>query len=256
MRILLTGFQPFEGAPTNCTELVIRQIEQWQRSAEETAASPAPLPHAALAHELHTAVLPVADRTAVAALDAAMDRVNPECVIALGEAAGRSGISIERLAINLRDYRIPDNEGVVIANQPVIPNGPAAYFATLPLERIRFALQSRSVPSRLSRDAGTFLCNQVMYALLHRAASTGIAAGFLHLPLVRQQLVEFTHHQRHMPKPGPGVSDAVAADGTAIELNAASGLYPFMDSAPDLNTLTLAVLDAIHACTESRCDPS
>lgn len=248
MRILITGFEPFEGAPTNSTALVVRAIEGMSNDR---------FAHPALAHQIQTVILPVADRTAGPALHDAIERHDPEIIIALGEAAARTSVGIERVAINLRDYRIPDNEGVVISEQPIIPGGQAGYFATLPLKAMADAFGQRSISVRLSRDAGTFLCNQVMYELLHRFAvgmRDGVArdeplAGFIHLPLVVEQLDEIASGQRSMPKPGAGVLDSNASDGSVPELITNHWHETLSRTAVPVRTMALGLLDAVHAAT-------
>jgi len=253
MRVLLTGFEPFEGAPTNSTELVVRHIERLSRDGGS---------HPAFAHEIRTVILPVADRTAGPAMHEALDRHEPKLIVALGEAAARTSVGIERVAINLRDYRIPDNEGVVVSEQPIVPGGPAGYFATLPLPTMLEAFGRRSIPARLSRDAGTFLCNQVMYELLHRLAGAGASepegppAGFIHIPLVAEQIPEVAAGQRRMPKPGAGVFDALASDGSPIEAAATHWHQTLGGTAVDTETMALGVLDAIIVACERECERS
>lgn len=173
--ILLTGFEPFDGSPLNASQECIRALEQ---------AEPA-------AYSLHTAILPVDGRRAPRLLKKLIDDVRPSAAICLGQAAGRAVISIERVAINLLDYRVADNAGRKVVDQPVVKGGPAAYFATFPVRSMLAALHRGSVPAQASQDCGTYLCNQVAYVLLHHLAKRhrNIPAGFIHLPILPEQSV-------------------------------------------------------------------
>lgn len=174
MRLLVTGFEPFGG----------RSINPSQQAALALADRD-------LGVELHTAILPVDWQRAPGALLSAIDEAQPDAVICLGEAAGRARLSIERVAINLLDFRIADNAGQQIVDQPVIDGGPDAYFATLPVRAMFDAAHTAGVPTELSLSAGAFLCNQITYALLHHCAveRRSIRAGFIHLPLLPEQAI-------------------------------------------------------------------
>ena len=121
------------------------------------------------------AILPVEREAGPRALIEALEQHHPDAVVCLGEASGRSGVSIERVAVNLLDFRIADNTGAQVVDQPVIADGPAAYFVTLPVRRMLAAVQAAGVPAELSLSAGAFLCNQVLYHLLHHLALSGRA---------------------------------------------------------------------------------
>jgi pyroglutamyl-peptidase len=145
---------------------------------------------------VHTAILPVVGGTAVATLLELVTRTKPAAVLLLGESAAASAVTVERIAVNLRDYRIADNTGQQVIDEPVVAGGPAAYFATLPVRRIVEAVRSGGIPAELSMSAGTFLCNEVMFALLHRLAGKAghgrhpVLAGFVHLPQLPAQAVD------------------------------------------------------------------
>ncbi|MEM9084068.1 MAG: pyroglutamyl-peptidase I [Planctomycetota bacterium] len=177
-RVLITGFEPFGGARTNCTEMVVRTIEA-ERLTDEITGS----------FDVRTAILPVTDSEGPAMLERAIKEHAPDGVIALGEAETRTNVSVERVALNLKDYRIPDNAGRTCRDEPIAVEGDDAYFAALPVHTVCEAVQSEGVPCRLSRDAGLFLCNQIMYEVLKRVRVEGVLryGGFLHLPLVREQ---------------------------------------------------------------------
>lgn len=140
-------------------------------------------------HRVVVQVLPVAFAHAAVPLRAALQREQPQYVLALGQAGGRSELSLERVAINLIDARIADNAGAQPLDIPVIANGPAAYFATLPIKAMRRALLERGIPTQLSLTAGSFVCNQVFYLLMHELAASGASAraGFIHVPYLPAQ---------------------------------------------------------------------
>jgi pyroglutamyl-peptidase len=175
MRILITGFEPFDNLTSNPSEEVAREL------AKNPPAG----------FELHSVILPVDHRRGPEELLRAFDLHQPEAVICLGEAGGRAGLSIERLAVNLVDDRIADNSGEKWVDQPVVPGGPAAYFASLPIRSMQQAILEAGVPVELSLSAGTFLCNQILYVTLHHIAthyrSKVIPAGFIHLPRLPEQ---------------------------------------------------------------------
>lgn len=120
----------------------------------------------------------------------AFRRDRPDAVVCLGESGQATGITFERVAVNLRDYRLPDNAGRQVVDQPVVAQGPAAYFATLPVRTMFEAVRERGIHAELSMSAGTFLCNEVMYAALHWAATEAPAtlAGFVHVPRLPEQV--------------------------------------------------------------------
>ena len=173
MLLLLTGFEPFGGSNRNPSEQVSRALD---------GQSVAGL-------RVQSAILPVDRQRGPDALLAAIARHRPAAVVCLGEAASRAVVSLERVAINLMDYRIADNAGNLIVDQPIIPGGPAAYFASLPLRAMQAAVLETGVAVELSLSAGTFLCNQVMYHLLHYLAVNApeVPGGFIHLPGLPEQ---------------------------------------------------------------------
>lgn len=166
--MLLTGFEPFAGEPVNASWDAVRAL------------------HGATVggHRVVTRCLPTVFADAPAALEAAMRELDPAAVIAVGQADGRETISLERVAINLIDARIPDNQGAQPIDQPVLPGGPAAYFSTLPLKPMLAALHQADIPAEISHTAGTYVCNQLFYSLCHTLREQPrIPAGFVHVPL-------------------------------------------------------------------------
>ncbi|MCX5531115.1 pyroglutamyl-peptidase I [Streptomyces sp. NBC_00006] len=167
-RVLLTGFEPFGGESAN---------PSWQ-VAEAVAATPPP----GLAV---TAVqLPCVFGESLTALRSAVAEVEPDLVVCLGQAGGRPGVTVERVAINVDDARIPDNAGAQPIDVPVVPGGPAAYFSTLPVKACVAAMREAGVPAALSNTAGTFVCNHIAYGLGHLIATElpHIRGGFVHVP--------------------------------------------------------------------------
>lgn len=173
MKLLLTGFEPFGGSAINPSEQVVLALAHDDIEGVERRA----------------VILPVDRvRTAATAI-AAIQEFQPDAILSLGEASRRMAISIERVAINLMDYRIADNAGHQVMDEPIVPDGPAAYFVTLPVRAMLQAVRAAGVPAELSLSAGAFLCNQVTYAVLHYLGTKGlgIPAGFIHLPSLPEQ---------------------------------------------------------------------
>jgi pyroglutamyl-peptidase len=124
---------------------------------------------------------------ALPVLQQALATHSPDIVLALGQAEGRCDFSVERVAINVMDARIADNAGAQPIDVPVIAGGPAAYFSTLPIKSLVAGLRAAGFPASVSQTAGTFVCNQVFYALQHTLAGLGVHSGFVHLPLLPEQ---------------------------------------------------------------------
>ena len=174
MNVLLTGFEPFGGSQVNPSAQVVRTLARDG------------LPGVAL----HSAILPVDRQGGPATLLNAVRALHPDAIVCLGEATRRMAISIERVAINLLDYRMADNAGHQAIDEPIVPDGPAAYFVTLPVRAMLEAVRAAGIPAELSLSAGAFLCNQVTYELLHYLTThqLDIPAGFVHLPALPEQV--------------------------------------------------------------------
>jgi len=171
LRILVTGFEPFGGQSLNPSWEVARALHGLQlQGAQVTAVQ-----------------LPCVFAQALPALQQALAQHRPDIVLALGQAEGRCDFSVERVAINVQDARIPDNAGAQPIDVPVIAGGPAAYFSTLPIKTLVAGLKAAGFPASVSQTAGTFVCNQVFYALQHTLAGLGVHSGFVHLPLLPEQ---------------------------------------------------------------------
>jgi pyroglutamyl-peptidase len=168
--MLVTGFEPFGGASVNPSAEVAKRLDGRSFGGSQVC----------------SALLPVHHISAAARVQALLDAHEPIAVVHLGLAAERAQIALERIAINVMDYSIPDNEGFQARDEPCVPDGPAAYFSTLPLRAMLDTLGRAGIPAYLSATAGTYLCNFVMYTTLHALAERRepARAGFIHLPLL------------------------------------------------------------------------
>ncbi|OWA36029.1 peptidase C15 [Saccharibacillus sp. O16] len=171
MNILISGFEPFGDSPINPTEELMEQVLR-EPFAEEGV-------------QLHTLLLPVRYEACAEALLAEVRRLKPDAVIACGLAAGRTAITPERIAINVKDTEsYADNGGRTPRDEPIRAGGPDGLFATLPIRRMVEALRAAGIPSAVSNTAGTYICNNTMYALLDELSQQGSTtlAGFVHFP--------------------------------------------------------------------------
>jgi pyroglutamyl-peptidase len=195
--VLLTGFEPFADEPINPSQEVVRRLDGAMIGG----------------HRVIGAILPVAFADAPAALADALDRHRPALVIALGQAGGRSEISLERIAVNLIDARIADNLGLQPIDTEVIARGPSAYFATLPVKAICARLQALGIPAAVSLSAGSFVCNQVFYWLCHLLAADHpqTRGGFVHVPWLPEQAL------RHSGQPWLPLDMMIAGMHATIE---------------------------------------
>lgn len=170
--ILLTGFEPFGGDTVNPSERIALALHGVHIDGAR----------------VHAEVLPCVFGASIARLHEALDRVRPTIALCLGQAAGREGLTIERVAINVDDARMPDNAGASPIDLPIVSDGPAAHFATLPIKAIVAGLQQAGLPASVSQTAGTFVCNHVFYALMHRLGHGPARGGFLHVPALPEQV--------------------------------------------------------------------
>ncbi|MBZ4016742.1 pyroglutamyl-peptidase I [Streptomyces purpurogeneiscleroticus] len=175
-RVLLTGFAPFDGERVNPSWQAVRAV----------AADPPP------GHEIATAELPCVFGAANDALRRAVADADPEVVLCVGQAGGRPDVTVERVAINIDDARIPDNSGAQPIDVPIVEDGPAAYFATLPVKACVAAVREAGLPASLSQTAGTFVCNHVFYGLMHLVATErpALRGGFVHVPYAPGQVTD------------------------------------------------------------------
>ena len=177
--VLITGFEPFDQAALNPAWEVARALDGRVLPGARIVASQ----------------LPCVFGKALDALDAALQQHRPTLVIALGLAGGRTALSIERVAINVDDARIRDNAGQQPIDAPVAADGPAAYFARLPIKHAVAAMRAAGVPAEVSNTAGTFVCNHVFYGLMHRLhtqpAWAKTRGGFVHVPYLPEMAAAF-----------------------------------------------------------------
>jgi pyroglutamyl-peptidase len=169
-KVLLTGFEPFGTASSNPSGEIVKQIS---------------------GDNIVTAILPVAYTKSAERLLALIAEHNPNVVISLGQAEGRTQITPEKVAINLDDARLADNEGVMRNDVKILEDGPDAYFSTLPIKEIVDAIKDAGVPAAVSLSAGAFLCNHIFYIAQNKFAGTSVRSGFVHVPLMDSQAPEF-----------------------------------------------------------------
>lgn len=171
MTVLLTGFEPFDGQSVNASWLAVQAV---------AAAWTGP--------RLDVVRLPVSFARAPAALLAALEASRPDVVVCVGEAGERTAVDVERVALNVADARIPDNDAAQPVDEPVVVDGPVAYLTGLPLRRCLDAVTAAGVPARVSSSAGTFVCNAVFYTLAHALSGGPTRHGFVHVPRTPEQL--------------------------------------------------------------------
>ncbi len=164
-KLLITGFDPFGGDALN---------PAWQAVKN--------LPDTTAGFELCKLEIPTVFGAAAETVLAKAAEFQPHVILCVGLAAGRSAVTPERIAVNIRDARIPDNAGHQPQGEWCCPEGPAAYFATVPVEAMAQAIREAGIPGAVSNSAGTFVCNDTLYQLLHHYAGTSTRVGFLHVP--------------------------------------------------------------------------
>jgi pyroglutamyl-peptidase len=170
--VLLTGFEPFAGEIVNPSWDAVSPLHDRRIAG----------------HRVVARRLPVVFGASLKVLRAAIRETKPRLVLCVGQAGGRAAISIERVAINVDDARIPDNAGACPVDAAIVADGPAAYFSTLPIKSMLAALRAADIPAEVSQTAGTYVCNHVFYGLMHALrARRGVRAGFLHVPYSLQQ---------------------------------------------------------------------
>jgi len=169
-KLLITGFDPFGGAAVNPSWLAVEK-----------------LPDRIGSFAVHKKMIPTVFGAAAEAVLEEAEKVQPDVILCVGQAGGREAVTPERIAVNIRDARIADNAGNQPRGEFVVPEGPAAYFATVPVEKMAQAIRKEDIPATVSNSAGAFVCNDVMYTLLHRYAGTAVKVGFIHVPYLPEQ---------------------------------------------------------------------
>jgi pyroglutamyl-peptidase len=197
-RILLTGFDPFGGQSVNPSWEAVRALHGKRIGG----------------HRVQALQLPTEFAGSLRALKAALRALTPAVVLGVGQAGGRTGLSIERVAINVNDARIADNAGMQPVDTPVIAGAPAAYFCTLPIKAMLAALHAQGLPAEISNSAGTYVCNHIAYAMLHLVArQRGVRAGFIHIPYLPAQAAHL--------RGAPSMAEADVVRGLQIALRTA-----------------------------------
>jgi pyroglutamyl-peptidase len=174
--VLITAFEPFGGEQINPSWEAVSHLHERMLCGAKIVAKQ----------------LPCAFGASLEALYAAIEEVEPEMVIAVGQAGGRTDVTIERVGINVDDARIPDNAGNQPIDEAIVEGGPAAYFSTLPIKAIVEGIREAGIPASVSQTAGTYVCNHVMYGLMHYLAQhkNAIRGGFIHIPYLPEQAVK------------------------------------------------------------------
>lgn len=169
--ILVTAFEPFGGEDRNPALDAMRA-----------------LPETIAGARIATCVVSTEFNRSIRIVTEAIEKTRPVAVLAIGQAGGRAAVTPERVAINLDDARIPDNAGAQPLDQPIVAEGPAAYFSTLPVKAMVQAIREAGVPAELSHTAGTYVCNHLMYGILHHLCDSHTRGGFVHVPCASEQV--------------------------------------------------------------------
>lgn len=172
-KLLITGFDPFGGESINPAWEAVKR-----------------LPDVIGKYELTKLEIPTVYGAASEKVLAAAQHVYPDVILCIGQAGGRKAITPEMVGINLRHARIADNAGNQPQDEPVAADGPAAYFATVPVRKMAEAMEAAGLPAAVSYSAGTFVCNDTLYAILHHYHGTMTKAGFVHVPFLPEQAKE------------------------------------------------------------------
>lgn len=206
MKILVTGFEPFNGGTINPSEQIVHHL-----AAPEGVT-------------LIKKILPVEFKKSTVQLEKLFREHQPDVVLSIGQAGGRAEISVERVAVNIDSVKssngsklLPDNAGNMPVDEPIEVEGASAYFATLPLWQIVEAIQEKGIPAGISNTAGTYVCNHVMYVSLYQAAVQypHMKAGFIHVPFLPEQIAHREDKERLADMP---LEDMVTALQTALEV--------------------------------------
>ncbi len=194
MKLLLTAFDPFGGSPINPALEAVKLV------ADRIGDT-----------EIVKMEVPTVFGKSVAAVTAKMAEVKPDAVLCIGQAGGRYDLTPERVAINLDDARIPDNEGKQPIDTAIFADGAPAYFSSLPIKAMVAKIREAGLPASVSNTAGTFVCNHLMYGVLYHIARScpRVKGGFMHVPFVPSQTL-------HSPAPSMNVQDIARGIEAAI----------------------------------------
>lgn len=174
MKVLITGFEPFGGEKINPS------IEAVEILRSKIAGA-----------DIIKAEIPTVFNKSIKKLEEVLDRERPDIVICVGQAGGRNRISVERVAINLSDGRIPDNEGYQPIDEVIFEDGDTAYFTNLPIKAMVKEMNANNIPAEVSNTAGTYVCNHLMYGLLYNINKKypNMKGGFIHIPFIPEQVI-------------------------------------------------------------------
>jgi pyroglutamyl-peptidase len=169
-KLLITGFDPFGGETVN---------PAWEAVKK--------LPDRITDYTLYKLEIPTVFGLAAETVLAKATDFQPDVILCIGQAGGRAAVTPERIAVNIRDARIPDNAGNQPGGEQIAPDGPAAYFATVPVKEMAAAIENAGIAATVSNSAGAFVCNDTLYSLLHHYAHTDVKVGFIHVPYLPEQ---------------------------------------------------------------------
>ena len=174
MKIIVTGFDPFGGEKINPSIECVKALPEIEGV------------------DLFRLELPTVFKESAKRLNEVINDVKPDAVLSVGQAGGRAGITMERIAINVDDARIPDNISQQPIDETIQSEGEAAYFSTLPIKRIVKAIREAGISAEVSNSAGTFVCNHIMYQALFAATKSDkpFKAGFMHIPFIPEQTAD------------------------------------------------------------------
>lgn len=191
MKLLLTGFDPFGGQPINPALEAVKLVADKIGNVEIVKLE-----------------VPTVFYKSIETVDKAIAEIKPDVVLCIGQAGGRYDITPERVAINVNDARIADNEGQQPLDGPIFEDGDTAYFTDLPIKAMVAKVREAGIPASVSNTAGTFVCNHLMYGVLYLAAKKypGLRGGFIHVPFIPSQVV-------NRPTPAPCLSVEMIAQG-------------------------------------------
>lgn len=196
MKILLTAFDPFGGESMNPASEAVHLV-----------------PNKIGDVEIVKLTVPTVFYKSIDVVTAAIESHRPDAVLCIGQAGGRADLTPERVAINLNDARIPDNEGNQPIDQPIFSDGATAYFSTLPIKAMTRAIRDAGIPASVSNTAGTFVCNHLMYGLLYNLEKhfEGVRGGFMHVPFAPSQTVNRTAPSMNIRDIALGIESAIKA---------------------------------------------
>lgn len=196
MKLLLTAFEAFDGDTVNPAQEAVKRLD------------PAHTPGV----EIHKLTVPTVFHQSLEVLREALSQESYDAVLCVGQAGGRPALSVERVAINVDDARIPDNAGQTPIDTAIFADGAPAYFATLPIKAMVEAVQAEGIPAAVSNSAGTFVCNHLMYGVLYFLARHYPQArgGFIHVPFIPEQVL------KHPQQPSMSLTDITRGLEAAI----------------------------------------